>query len=157
MEQRTEKIFVGNTSYEQGQYGPYFSIGFTREHIETLLANMGPTGWANVYLTQSQGGKWYMNVKPVAAQAAQQPMQHQVAPQAQPQPGFQQQAYAQPAAPAQQYAQPQAPAPQAPAQMPPAPQQAVRENPEAIARAAPRHPAHAIHERTFLRSVARSQ
>jgi len=55
-----DKIFIG--SCKKGKYENQTDIGFKREDLEKLTANLNAKGYVNARLSYSQQGKPYMEI-----------------------------------------------------------------------------------------------
>jgi hypothetical protein len=70
----SEKIYVGKLSQRVNKFGENeVKIGYTREHLQTLLDNVNENGWVNVVQKLGKNGEPYQQIdtwKPKAAAAS---------------------------------------------------------------------------------------
>lgn len=59
----SEKIYVGKLNQRVNKFGENeVKIGYTREHLQTLLDNLSESGWVNVVQKLGKNGEPYQQI-----------------------------------------------------------------------------------------------
>ena len=70
----SEKIYVGKLSQRVNKFGDSeIKIGYTKEHLQSLLDNLSDSGWVNVVQKLGKNGEPYQQIdtwKPTNATAS---------------------------------------------------------------------------------------
>jgi hypothetical protein len=67
-----DKIFVGRAEQITNKFGGIETrVGYTKEHLDALVANLNEKGWVNTSIRTSKEGKPYQEIyqQPVVSEA----------------------------------------------------------------------------------------
>lgn len=54
-----QKVYVGNATEKQGNYGTWHKISFSREDVELLMQNLNEKGYVNIVMNQRRQPSQY--------------------------------------------------------------------------------------------------